>query len=172
MDGLFENSSLNKSIKHWDFSNVTSMNNMFRNSSYNRREINYITLGNHDISLDDMFEDNKIRHQYGNGNVTMTLGTPTKEWFYERIETTPSSRPQQTLVKYASNGITVKINPFYRTYDGFVSTNNGSKVVTFNGETYTVVEDLADLIAEIANGNYKLITSFVTSMSEAFKDTI
>ena len=114
-------------------------------------------LGNHDISLDNMFENNEIRHQYGNGNVTMTLGTPSKEWFYERIETTPSSRPQQTLVKYASNGITVKINPFYRTYDGFVSTN-GSNVVTFNGETYTVVEDLDDLKDEISGGNYKLIT--------------
>ena len=167
MDGLFENSTLNKSIKHWDFSNVTSMKYMFKNSSYNRREINYITLGNHDISLDDMFAGNDIRYQYGNGDVIITNGTPTKEWFYERIESTPSSIPQQTFVIYASNGITLQINPFYPDISSVESANGNSNEVTFNGVTYTVVTD-SDFHSEISGGNYNLITTFVTNMNSAF----
>ena len=58
-----------------------------------------------------------------------------------------------SFVELDSNGVTLKVIDSLNNHNDFSMNNNNSSEVSFNGVTYTVVEDLVDLMTQISNNN-------------------
>ena len=69
-----------------------------------------------------------------------------------------------------SNGVTLKVVDTITSVSDFSNNNGSSMDVSFNDETYTVVDD-STIDGEISDGNVNLITTFVTNMDGLFEDS-